>query len=267
METACLSILLKKNKLLHLTFAGPNTHTYTRTHAKNITPQPALLWLWQNSNCQQGSSFSHLASEKLRYPKQSLSPCGKAKNRMHLDIRSKQRSIPTLKCSFECTFHKTSLKKTKMPQLICADTRRHTDTHRHAHTNAHCTKHTIHSILRHVAEIKHADASQWYSKTHTQTQTQTYHTHTYHIFRDTFTAPHLGDSFCQQLTKRAQAFAPIHADSSHTQTLTYTHIHTTRNTPQKRLLWLWENNTYPAQHFEHPVVFPMTRAPLSFAFC
>ena len=169
LETACLSILLKKNKLLHLTFAGPNTHThtYTRTHAKNITPQPALLWLWQNSNCQQGSSFSHLASEKLRYPKQSLSPCGKAKNRMHLDIRSKQRSIPTLKCSFECTFHKTSLKKTKMPQLICADTRRHTDTHRHAHTNAHCTKHTIHSILRHVAEIKHADASQWYSKTHT----------------------------------------------------------------------------------------------------
>ena len=146
-----------------------HTHTYTRTHAKNITPQPALLWLWQNSNCQQGSSFSHLASEKLRYPKQRLSPCGKAKNRMHLDIRSKQRSIPTLKCSFECTFHKTSLKNTKMPQLICADTRRHTDAHRHAHTNAHCTKHTIHSILRHVAEIKHADASQWYSKTHTHT--------------------------------------------------------------------------------------------------
>ena len=142
LETACLSILLKKNKLLHLTFAGPNTHTYTRTHAKNITPQPALLWLWQNSNCQQGSSFSHLASEKLRYPKQSLSPCGKAKNRMHLDIRSKQRSIPTLKCSFECTFHKTSLKKTKMPQLICADTRRHTDTHTDTHTQTHTAQNT-----------------------------------------------------------------------------------------------------------------------------
>ena len=32
LETACLSILLKKNKLLHLTFAGPNTHTHTHVH-------------------------------------------------------------------------------------------------------------------------------------------------------------------------------------------------------------------------------------------
>ena len=32
LETACLSILLKKNKLLHLTFAGPNKHTHTHVH-------------------------------------------------------------------------------------------------------------------------------------------------------------------------------------------------------------------------------------------
>ena len=163
-------------------FADSSTLTHTHVHTKNITPPPALLWLWQNSNLlNKAHLYSHLASEKLRYRKQSLSPCGKAKNRMHLDIRSKQRSIPALKCAFECTFHKTSLKKTKMPQLICADTRRHTDTHRHAHTNAHCTKHTIHSILRHVAEIKHADASQWHSKTHTHTHKHKHkHKHTTH---------------------------------------------------------------------------------------